>query len=103
MNRDSRMTERPQETPGALAVRLVRTALPCLDQGNPTSLRMATSEAMADLPRSQRVALTTHLAWIAAVFAARTTAEEREVILTQFAAANSVKPQLLDLTEKGGE
>jgi len=93
------MTERPQDTPGALAVRLVRTALPCLDRGGVASLRMAAGEAMADLPKAQRVSLVRDLAWIAAVFAARTTAEEREVILEQFAAANTVKP-FLDLIEK---
>jgi hypothetical protein len=85
------MTEYPQDTPGALAVRLVRTALPCLDRGGVTSLRMAASEATTDLPKAQRLSLVTHLAWIAAVFAARMTAEERDLILGQFTAANSVK------------
>ena len=89
----------PQDTPGELAVRLVRTALPCLNQGGVASLRMATSEGMAGLPKAQRVSLVAHLAWIAAVFAARTPVEGRGLILEQFAAADAVRP-LLDLTER---
>ena len=89
----------PQDSPGAIAVRLVRTALPCLDRGGVASLRMATSEAMAGLPKAQRLSLVAHLAWIAAVFAARTPTEGRGLILEQFAAADAVKP-LLDLTER---
>jgi hypothetical protein len=95
------MDARPQDTPGALAVRLVRTALPNLNQGGVTSLRMAATKVLADLPRAQRLSLVVHLTWIVAVFAARIPAEEREVILAQFAAANTVKP-LLDHLE-GGE
>jgi hypothetical protein len=94
------MTEHPQDTPGAAAVRLVRIALPCLNQGGAASLRKAANEAMADLPRAQRLSLVTHLAWIAAAFAARTTAAEREVVLEQLTAANTLK-RILDLTEKG--